>query len=121
MWHDTAPLLSQHAELAAAEMSERTSGLAADAGLLVGSVIVRHAGALTVAAVSAAAFALHDAADFTATDARLFGLAIDQEIAKAHHVGALFEQRNLKLPSEIISAPGFARSTDWTEPRRARR
>ena len=53
--------------------------------------------------------------DFTATDARLFGLAIDQEIAKAHHVGALFEQRNLKLPSEIISAPGFARSTDWTE------
>jgi Putative Actinobacterial Holin-X, holin superfamily III len=59
VWHDTSTLLSQHAEVAAAELSERTSGLAVDAMLLVAGVVVLHAGAL--AAVAAAAFALHEA------------------------------------------------------------
>ena len=59
VWDDTSRLLSQHAELAATEISERTAGVALDAGLLVGGVVVLHAGAL--AAVAAAAFALHAA------------------------------------------------------------
>lgn len=59
VWHDTSALLSQHAELAATEISERTAGVALDAGLLVGGVVVLHVGAL--AAVAAAAFALHAA------------------------------------------------------------
>lgn len=59
VWDDTSMLLSQHAEVAATEISERTTGVALDAGLLVGGVIVLHAGALM--ALAAAAFALHAA------------------------------------------------------------
>jgi hypothetical protein len=59
VWHETSALLSQHAGLVATEITERTSGVALDAGLLVGGVIMLHAGAL--AAVSAAALALHAA------------------------------------------------------------
>jgi len=59
VWHDTSRLLGQHAEVAAEELSERATGVALDAVLLVGGVVVLHAAALTV--LAAAAFALYDA------------------------------------------------------------
>ena len=109
VWHDTSTLLSQHAQVAAAELSERTNGLAVDAMLLVAGVVVLHAGALT--ALAAAAFALFGAGLRPWLAALIVATAALTAGAGLVLVGRGRLQRRTAGPSETVMA--FKDSGQW--------